>query len=361
MYLLLIIDITYYLHVICTVDNSKDRLAAVDHLLEDDEDLAEKEAQEGFLDFRLLRLHDDHMLVDAVRKNLAQIRQRKQIKTPDHRVRKSIIDFTSRGYYHRFGAKEKEVLALFDFLDDYDVETPTDESDETEVDDCILPSPLTPPLTHSNDTFNPESTSGSPQHENKSGDDVAAPIGHKYSSQPDRKALTPDFSPRRKLEHSSEKTTGDVSIYATPGLRKKKITVKAASNLAEDTKVSKEDSLQPSGKPKSTILKNEIVNLAKTEIGMKVANDLHQEGKLRNIAIPDTDTQTSQHRKSENSPLINPRRVTEDSPSKKYVVNLTTRRKVPSQSSSTKGITSTSNQYNSTSTFLTQSLTSTEL
>ena len=338
----------------------KDRLAAVDHLLENDEDLAEKEAQEGFLDFRLLRLHDDHMLVDAVRKNLAQIRQRKQIKTPDHRVRKSIIDFTSRGYYHRFGAKEKEILALFDFLDDYDLETPTDESDETEVDDCILPSPLTPVLTHSNDTFDPESISGSLQCENTSGDNVNAPVGHKYSLQSDRKSLTPDFSPRRKLEHSSDKT-GDVSIYATPGLRKKKITVKVPSNLAEDTKVPIEDSLQPSGKPKSTILKNEIVNLAKTEIGMKVANDLHQQGKLRNISIPDADTQASQHRKSENSPLINPKRATEDSPSKKYVVNLTTRRKVQSQSSSTKGITSTSNQHNSTPTFLTQSLTSTEL
>jgi hypothetical protein len=339
--------------------NIEDRLAAVDHLLANDEDLAEKEAQEGFLDFRLLRLHDDHMLVDAVRKNLAQIRQRKQIKTPDHRVRKSIVDFTSKGYYQRFGAKEVETLAFFDFLNDYDTDSLSDDSDEASG--AILPSSPAPLLNQSMCSDDDESPADVLRSSNSRSTDTASiPTGQ--STLLHRKALTPDFSLWKKLDLSGDKKAyhnGDISVYATPGLRKKRILVKAASSLAEDTKVKKTDKKVSSRRPKSMILMNEIVSLAKTEIGMKVASDLCQDGKFGNMHLSSTPSSPTQPEQREDNQPVDHKNISDSSPSKKYVVNLTTRKKGHSQSPSRRIHLQPS--HSEVSKFLPQTGTSTEL
>ena len=224
----------------------------MDDLLETDEQQAEVDAQEGLLDFRLLRLHDDQVLFDAVRKNLAQIRQRKQIKMPDHRTRKSVLDFASQGGYHRYGAEEEEALRAFDFLDRILVNGQEDEdaaeanaassmstvlAEETYLMHSPLPpasiaSPVTnKPITGFAFNGNEEDTKRSSAQRTQN-----SPV-HKISPVDGfGKATTPELSQLRKLVISDRVDPAPpTSIYGTPGTRKKVI-VRASSMLVDDVK-----------------------------------------------------------------------------------------------------------------------------
>lgn len=225
----------------------------MDNLLECDEHQAEKEAQEGLLDFRLLRLHDDQVLFDAVRKNLAQIRQRKQIKTPDHRTRKSVLDFATHGGYYRFGAEEVEALRAFDFLDRIllNGQLNGEEAAETnaasavtcllEEETCSTHSPLPPasigspmvntPVAGFAFNYSEEDTEKAPAEQSQ--DIPARRISHVDGF---GKATTPELSQLRKLVIDDHDNMGPPnSIYGTPGARKRVI-VRASSTLVDDVK-----------------------------------------------------------------------------------------------------------------------------
>lgn len=228
----------------------------MDNLLECDEHKAEEEAREGLLDFRLLRLHDDQVLFDAVRRNLAQIRQRKQIKTPDHRTRKSVLDFASQGGYYRYGAEEEEALRAFDFLDRILLDGQGgEEAAETsaasavtcvrEDTPCSTLSPL-PPTSIASPMVNSPSTGLAFSYsevdtvrggEGDTGDASQGVLARKISHVDGfGKATTPELSQLRKLATSGSDNTGlPDSIYGTPGARKRVI-VRASSTLVEDVK-----------------------------------------------------------------------------------------------------------------------------
>ena len=228
----------------------------MDNLLECDEHQAEEEAQEGLLDFRLLRLHDDQVLFDAVRKNLAQIRQRKQIKTPDHRTRKSVLDFLTQGGYYRYGAEEEDALRAFDFLDTILLGgkdgVKAAERSATSAETCIREetpcstlSPLPPasiasPMVStpaSDFAFNYSKKETKKAATGDPGDGSPGVPARKISHVDDfGKATTPELSQLRKLAASGSDNTGPPdSLYGTPGVRKRVI-VRASSTLVEDMK-----------------------------------------------------------------------------------------------------------------------------
>lgn len=226
----------------------------MDNLLECDEHQAEEEAQEGLLDFRLLRLHDDQVLFDAVRKNLAQIRQRKQIKTPDHRTRKSVLDFLTQGGYYRYGVEEEDALRAFDFLDTILLggEKAAERSATSAV-TCIREetpfssvSPLPPASIASPMVSTPASAFAFNYSEEETkkaatgdpGDNSPGVPARKISHVDDfGKATTPELSQLRKLatSGSSDNMPSPDSLYGTPGVRKRVI-VRASSTLVEDMK-----------------------------------------------------------------------------------------------------------------------------
>lgn len=249
----------------------QDRLAYVDNLLESDEHQAEVDAQEGLLDFRLLRLHDDQVLLDAVRKNLAQIRQRKQIKMPDHRMRKSVLDFATQGGYHRYGAEEEEALRAFDFLDGILVNG----QDEEEAAEAIAASSVSCVLaeeTYSMHSPLPPASIASPvvskpitsfvfndneeDAERSSAEGTRVTPVHKISPVDGfGKATTPELSQLRKLVIGGrDDTAPPTSIYGTPGTRKKVI-VRASSTLVDDVK----DSSAKKKKPKSMVRAESVI------------------------------------------------------------------------------------------------------
>ena len=217
----------------------------MDRLLENDEQLADQEAQEGFLDFRLLRLHDDRMLVDAVRRNLAQIRQRKQIKMPDHRTRKSVIDFQRQGFYHRFGAAEEEALSAFNFLDDYSMDSSDDLSDPSTAAAPATESPI--PMNHSLFIFEEGDDSPRSTPEPKKGNIVSRIM----SSNGKINAFTPDINGTRKHNTKNLGEANSAFIYGTPSAGKK-IIVRASSTLATSPSPTRSSALRKKARPKST-------------------------------------------------------------------------------------------------------------
>lgn len=225
----------------------------MDNLLECDEHQAEEEAQEGLLDFRLLRLHDDQVLFDAVRKNLAQIRQRKQIKTPDHRTRKSVLDFATQGGYYRYGAEEEEALRAFDFLDRLLLGGQLDGEEAAETNAASAVTCLLEEETCSMHSPPPPASIGSPMVNtpvagfafNYSEEDTKRASAEQSQDIPARKishvdgfgkATTPELSQLRKLVTGDhDNTSPPNSIYGTPGARKRVI-VRASSTLVDDVK-----------------------------------------------------------------------------------------------------------------------------